>query len=214
MSTPEVLRVEGLSRRYGAREVVRDFNMVMKAGDRLALCGPNGSGKTTIIRCLAGTLTPSAGELHILEHTAGSLAARRLIGVSLSQERSFYFRLTGRENLRFFARVRGYGKREAASLVHDVVEELELERFIARRVDEYSTGMNQQLAFARALLGEPPVLLLDEPTRSLDTAAVDRLWSALDRRPGTALLIATHRDDDVARCGARRDLDAPETESR
>ena len=106
MSSDAVVSTRGLTRRFGDREVIRDFDLEIGAGERVALLGANGSGKTTIIRCIAGTLTPSAGDVRVLGHTAGTLAARSRIGVSLSQERSFYFRLSGRENLLFFARVR------------------------------------------------------------------------------------------------------------
>jgi simple sugar transport system ATP-binding protein len=87
-----------------------------------------------------------------------------------------------------------------------LVEELEIEDIVRQRLDGCSTGMLQQVAVGRALLGEPSVLLLDEPTRSLDVAAVERLWGALDRRPGVAALIATHRSEDLARCGRLIDL--------
>jgi ABC-2 type transport system ATP-binding protein len=207
------VEVRGLTRRFGSREVIRDFDLTIRAGERVALRGPNGSGKTTIIRCLAGTMTPTEGDLRVLGLPAGSLEARRLVGVSLSQERSFYYRISGRENLLFFARLRGNEKPEAARLVDAVAEELELS-FVDQRVDQYSTGMSQQLAVARALLGDPPVVLLDEPTRSLDSDAVARFWGALDRRPASAVLIATHRDDDIARCGSSRELHAPETDRR
>jgi ABC-type multidrug transport system ATPase subunit len=207
------VEVRGLTRRFGSREVIRDFDLTIRAGERVALRGPNGSGKTTIIRCLAGTMTPTEGDLRVLGLPAGSLEARRLVGVSLSQERSFYYRISGRENLLFFARLRGNEKPEAARLVDAVADELELS-FVDQRVDQYSTGMSQQLAAARALLGDPPVLLLDEPTRSLDSDAVARFWAALDRRPASAVLIATHRDDDSARCGSSRELHAPETDRR
>jgi ABC-2 type transport system ATP-binding protein len=205
------LEIRGLTRRFGSRDVIRDFDLTIRAGERVALRGPNGSGKTTIIRCVAGTLTPTEGDLRVLGLPAGSLEARRLLGVSLSQERSFYYRISGRENLLFFARLRGNEKQDAARLVDVVVDELELS-FVDQRVDQYSTGMSQQLAVARALLGDPPVLLLDEPTRSLDSDAVARFWGALDRRPASAVLIATHRDDDIAQCGSSRELHAPETD--
>lgn len=174
--------------------------MKLEAGERLALVGPNGSGKSTALRCVAGTLAPTSGRVLVGGHVAGSLGARRLLGVSLSQERSFYLRLSGRANLEFFARLRGFGRRAAEQETAALTEELELQDFISAKADEYSTGMVLQLAFARALLGEPPLIVLDEPTRSLDKEAVARLWAALDRRPETAVLIATHHDDDVERC--------------
>jgi ABC-type multidrug transport system ATPase subunit len=128
------------------------------------------------------------------------VAARTLTGVSLSQERSFYLRLSGHANLRFFARLRGCSTREADTVVQALQEELGIADILEERVDRCSSGMLQQLALARVLLGEPPLLLLDEPTRSLDDAAIARLWRAIDDRPGVAVLMATHHDDDVARC--------------
>ena len=141
-----------------------------------------------------------------LGYPAGSRDARRVVGVSLSQERSFYLRLSGEDNLLFAAGVRGIDRREAARRVTQLTEELELGAILAKRVDRCSTGMVQQLAFARALIGEPDLLLLDEPTKSLDTAATERLWQAVSARPEVALVIATHREDDVARCRHRLDL--------
>lgn len=201
--------MEKLSRRFGACEVVRSVDFKIAAGERVALCGANGSGKTTILRCVGGTLTPSAGHVLIGRHNAGTLEARRLTGVSFSQERSFYLRLSGEENLLFFARVRGYGASEAAHWVARLRVELELGDILAQRVDRCSTGMTQQLAFARALIGEPELLVLDEPTRSLDQDAVGRLWAAIARRPSTAVLIATHKQEDIERCDRHLELSVP-----
>jgi len=194
------LVVHNLERRFGSVVAVSAVNLSLDGGDRMALCGPNGSGKTTVLRCIAGTVTPTGGTVLVAGHPSGSQSAKRALGISLSQERSFYLRLSGHENLLFFAGVRGYRRREAARLVGRLEEELSLGRIVRQRVDRCSTGMIQQLSFARALIGEPPLLLLDEPTRSLDTEAAGRFWEALDRRPGVAVLIATHREKDLAHC--------------
>jgi ABC-type multidrug transport system ATPase subunit len=162
---------------------------------------------------VAGTVAPTEGRVTVLGHVAGSREARRIVGVSLSQERSFYLRLSGRENLLFAAGVRGISRSEAIRRVNALERELELSAILAERVDRCSTGMVQQLAFARALVGEPAVLLLDEPTRSLDAQAHDRLWHAIDARPGVTLVVATHRDEDVLRCHRRLDLDVLEPDS-
>lgn len=209
MSSHPSLEVVGLVHRYGRREVVHGLDFTLRPGDRVALSGPNGSGKTTIIRCVAGTLIPTAGQIRVSGHAAGSVEARQALGVSFSQERSFYLRLTARENLLFFARVRGLSRRRADARVAGLAEKLELDAFIDKRVDRCSTGMIQQLAFARALIGDPPLLLLDEPTRSLDRDAAARFWAALDQLSATALLIATHNDHDIKHCNHRIDLPVP-----
>ena len=195
-----------MSRRFGAHEVLRAVDFTLEPGGRVGLHGPNGSGKTTLLRCVAGTLEPSDGRILVGAHEAGSVEARRLLGASLSQERSFYQRLSGHANLLFFARLRYAGKKSAAAAVESIIEELELREIAVERVDSCSAGMVQQLAFARALIGEPALLLLDEPTRSLDEDAVGRLWGALDRRRGTALVVATHNDSDLSRCDERLNL--------
>ena len=198
-----LLSIESLNRRFGQREVIHSLSLAVEPGQRVALWGPNGSGKSTVLRCVAGTLTPTSGSVQVAGHRAGDLPARRLVGASLSQERSFYLRLSGRTNLLFFARIRYDSRRDGALAVDALIEELEIADIAAQRIDKCSTGMVQQVALARALLGDPVVLLLDEPTRSLDADARGRLWAALERRPDAAALIATHLDEDVELCDER-----------
>jgi ABC-type multidrug transport system ATPase subunit len=192
-----VLQIDALNHRFGQHVVLTDFDLEAAAGEKIAIRGPNGSGKTTLLRCIAGTITATSGSIHIAGHDAGSLDARRLTGVSLSQERSFYLRLSGRQNLLLFARLKGLGRRSAAERVDELADELELRELMSRRADHFSSGQLQQLALARALVGNPELVLLDEPTRSLDVDARARLWSALSRRPCVAAVIATHLDEDV-----------------
>ena len=204
-----VLVVEGLCREYGTRRVVDNFNLSLSAGERVALRGRNGSGKTTILRCILGTLSPTSGRILIGGHEVASLAARSLVGALLPQDRAFYLRLTGRRNLLFFAKIRGLDRHEASRRVEELDAELGLAEILSRRLDRCSTGMLQKLALARGLIGEPPLLLLDEPTRSLDDAAVEVLWAAIERRPEVAVLIATHRRDDLVRCDREIELGRP-----
>lgn len=202
-----ILAIDGVTRRFGDRVVLSDLSLNVAPGERVAVRGSNGTGKTTLLRCIAGTLEVSGGTIRVVGHPAGSLEARRLIGLSLSQERSFYMRLSGAENLRVFAGVRGLSRRAARTRVDALVEELELTEIASQRCDRCSTGQLQQLAFARALLEEPELLLLDEPTRSLDTEARERLWAAVERRPRVAVVCATHLSEDLDRLTRHVDLD-------
>ena len=171
-----ILDVAGLQRRFGDHQVIRSLSVVADLGERVALWGPNGSGKTTLLRCISGAVEPTGGSITIGGHAAGTRQARGLLGASFSAERSFYVRLSGHDNLLFFARLRGGGHRQTAREVGALEAELELEEIARERVDRCSTGMVQQLGLARALLRRPPLLLLDEPTRSLDAEARTRLW--------------------------------------
>ena len=192
----EVLRLEGLQRRFGDELVLPGVDLVMHTGDRIIVRGPNGSGKSTLLRCIAGVLQPSAGVVLVAGEPAGSLKARRALGASLSQDRSFYLRLTGRENLQFFARLRLGSKKAAAAVVRELEDELLLDPILDRRMAECSTGMIQQVGLARALIGNPSLVVLDEPTRSLDEEAAARLGGALESRPACAAVVTTHRRDD------------------
>ncbi|MGZ4187399.1 MAG: ATP-binding cassette domain-containing protein [Solirubrobacteraceae bacterium] len=194
-----MLEAAAITRTFGGKHVLGPLDLRLDVSERLAVTGPNGAGKSTLIRCIAGTLAPCSGEITVAGHPAGTHEAKRRIGVAFAQERAFYLRLNGAENLLTFALLRLPPARARAAVKH-VVSELELEDIAAQRIDRCSSGMVQQLAIARALLGEPSLLLLDEPTRSLDDDAVARLWAAVDRRPHMALIIATHRREDVERC--------------
>lgn len=198
MSIPVALK--DVTLRFGSHVVVDGFNLVVERGARHGLHGPNGSGKTTVMRCMAGTLTPSRGEALIGEYLAGTLDASRLCGFSFSQERAFYLRMSAEKNLLLYAKLRLRSRAGARRAVDSLLEELEIADFKDERVDHCSTGMIQQLSFARALIGSPPILLLDEPTRSMDESALDRFWRALDERPRCTVVLTSHLQEDLSRC--------------
>jgi ABC-2 type transport system ATP-binding protein len=206
MDDPAVLQVRSLSKQFGAASVFEDVSVALGPGERLGVAGPNGSGKTTLLRCISGTVTPTTGVVTIDGHDGGSLEARSVTGGALANERAFYQRLSGWKNLMFYASLRAADYRAASADVRSIVEELELAPFISDRVDRYSSGMFQQLGLARALLGAPKLLVLDEPTRSLDADAVVRFWGAVGRRPSVSLMLASHRETDLDQCTRRIDL--------
>jgi ABC-type multidrug transport system ATPase subunit len=158
------------------------------------------------VRIAAALILPEAGTIRVAGFDAGSLEARASIGATVSHEKAFYQRLSGVQNLLFYASIRCRTDREARARVSSLVEELEIDGFVRERADRYSSGMMQQLGVARALIAEPVLLLLDEPTRSLDDNAVGRVWAALDRRPDVAVVVASHRRSDLDRCSQRLEL--------
>jgi ABC-type multidrug transport system ATPase subunit len=129
----------------------------------------------------------------------GTLAARARVGACLTSERGLYGELTARQNLVLVARLR-LPWRRVAGAVAQVEDELELASFATVPLQRCSTGMRAQVGFGRALLGAPPLLLLDEPSRSLDANGHELLWAALDRRPEMACVLASHQDLDRGRC--------------
>ena len=192
-----LIEVRSLSKTYGAVHALRDVDLAVAAGEIVALLGANGAGKSTLLRILGTTVLPDAGTARLAGHdvVADPTSARRSAGFLLAEERSWYWRLTGRHNLEFFAALHGMPRAEARSAADALIEEVGLGDAADRQVRGYSSGMRMRLSIARALLGSPPVLLLDEPTRTLDPIATrefgDNLRDLADRRD-SAVLLATH----------------------
>jgi len=191
---PEVLlSARRVARRFGRRVVLEPIDLDLAGGEVVALGGPNGAGKSTLLAILAGALAPSAGEVAMADPTR--------IGW-MPQQPALYRRLTPRENLELFARLAGIGDPGAA--VGRALEAVGLGAE-ERRAAELSVGNVQRLNLAIGLLGDPLVLLLDEPTASLDVAQRQRLWRLVDglRAVGGAVLFATHSLEEARRTADR-----------
>lgn len=167
-------------------------------GQLFGLLGENGAGKTTLIRMLSTTLLPTSGRAtvagHDVVHEAG--AVRRSIGLVSGDERSFYWRLTGRQNLDYFAALYHVPRRAVTRRIDDLLATLDIAAYADRRFSTYSTGIKQRFAIARGLLTDARILFLDEPTRALDPIAADELRhyvaDQIVERLGCTALIATH----------------------
>ncbi|HEX8284770.1 MAG TPA: ABC transporter ATP-binding protein [Pyrinomonadaceae bacterium] len=167
----------------------------VREGEVFGLIGRNGAGKTTLAKIIATLVQPTEGSVVVrgFDSVRADGRVRAEVGLASAEERSFYWRLTVEQNLAFFARLYGLGARAARVRTGELLELLELGALRRRRFGELSTGNKQRMAVARALLNSPPVLLLDEPTRSLDplaAASMRALIGALARgaRPTTVLL--------------------------
>lgn len=184
--------------RRSAQTAVDGVTLHVRRGELFGLLGENGAGKTTLIRMLTTTLIPTSGSATVAGHDVVREAARvrRRVGLVAGDERSFYFRLSGRENLAFFAALHRIPPAEARRRMDDLVEVLGLGEYVDRPFQVYSTGIRQRFAIARGLLTDPPVLFLDEPTRALDPIAADevrRYVMGEVRRTGErTIVMATH----------------------
>jgi ABC-2 type transport system ATP-binding protein len=149
---------------------LEDVSFEVAPGEIVCMMGPNGAGKSTLARILGGLLVPSSGRATIAGHdaAAGSPALRRSVSFVVGDERSFHYSVSGRENLRYFAALHGLDPATARRRGDELLERVGLGTAADRRYREYSRGMRQRLAIARGLLGDPEVLLLDEPTLGLD----------------------------------------------
>ncbi|MFQ5695536.1 MAG: ABC transporter ATP-binding protein, partial [Terriglobia bacterium] len=178
--------------------VLEGLTFSVEAGEVFGLLGPNGAGKTTLLKILATLLEPTQGRASLCgQDVAGASAgARRCLGYCSGLERSFYLRLSAVENLRFYGALNNLSPALLAARIPALLGSLGLEEASRQPLQTFSTGMLQRLAVARALLHEPRVLLLDEPTRSLDPSAAawlqNYLRAELAERQGCAVLLATH----------------------
>jgi ABC-2 type transport system ATP-binding protein len=177
---------------------LRGLSLQVKPGEAVALLGTNGAGKSTLLRILATLLLPSGGRAVIagFDSAREPAAVRRHLGYHAGSDLGFYARLTGGENLRFFGRLNHLSDSFLGSRIHPLAERFELGRALDRQVRTLSSGTIQRLSLLRALLHQPKVLLLDEPTRSLDAlAAADFrhfLKAEVIQQQGSALLFASH----------------------
>ena len=179
-------------------EALRDVSFTVETGEIFGLIGRNGAGKTTLTKIVATLVQPTTGSVSVHGHDSveHDELVRRDIGLATAEERSFYWRLTSEQNLLFFARLHGLADRLAKQRIDDLFARLELEEVARRRFGELSTGNKQRLAVARAMLANPPVLLLDEPTRSLDPLAAARMRemirSLAEQDPPVTILLTSH----------------------
>jgi ABC-2 type transport system ATP-binding protein len=185
----------GLTRRYGDLVAVDHLDLTVRPGEIFGLLGPNGAGKTTTILMLLGLTEPTEGEARVLglDPTRHPLEVKRRVGY-VPDSVGFYESMTGRENLRYTARLNGIDPREAERRIDEVLERVGLRADADRRVREYSRGMLQRLGIADVLLKDPEVFILDEPTTAIDPEGVAEVLDLIRSlaREGAAVLLSSH----------------------
>lgn len=200
------ISVDGLRRVFTVRETWRSkspprvaldgISLDLDEGEVHGLLGPNGAGKTTLVKILATILLPTAGRAEVLGHDVrrDPVAVRRQVGLVLGGERGLYLRLTARQNLEFWAALYGLDRRRARSRVGELLDRFGLADRADGAVETYSRGMKQRLHLARGLIGDPRVLVLDEPTIGMDPVAARDFREQLRglHAEGRTILLTTH----------------------
>ena len=185
----------GVGKAFDGRRALADVDLEIRPGEVLGLIGPNGGGKSTLLLLLAGLVAPDAGTVTVIGVPAAELAARGGGTVGLiTAEPGLYPLLTGRENLRFFAGLYGLAPADVDRRAEALLGEVGLGDALDARSGGYSSGMRQKVSLARALLLEPRLLLLDEPTANLDPLSSRAIHEVVRRRAdaGVAVVLATH----------------------
>lgn len=187
------IHLAGLRRDYGDRAALEGVGLELAAGESLVVLGPNGAGKTTLLRILATLLRPSGGEVTVLGCTLPNEAwkLRGRIGY-LGHEPLLYRDLSGRENLRFQARLHGLGRERGEQRIAEVLAAVGMEQRADGRVAELSAGMRQRLSICRCVLHEPELLLLDEPDSNLDAEGREVARALIGPGSGRTRVVVTH----------------------
>lgn len=184
-----VVELVNVSKYYDQLAVLKDINWSLEQGQTLGLFGHNGAGKTTTVRLILNLIAPTSGQISVLGQRGGNIDIHKEIGF-LPENVMFYPQLTGLEILKYFARLKG----APLSQVTELLEQVGLAAAAKHRIKTYSKGMRQRLGLAQALLGEPKLLILDEPTVGLDPIATQELYELMGRlqKKGTSIIICSH----------------------
>jgi ABC-2 type transport system ATP-binding protein len=196
-----MIAVEGVDRRFGTKVVLKDVSMLVHPGEIVGLLGPSGAGKTTLVRMIAGADEPDRGEVVVDGKRMPNLEALEQIGY-MAQSDALYLELPGRENMEFFGALAGLSGSDLARSVERAATVVGLTNDLDRPVLQYSGGMKRRLSLAIAILHEPRVLLLDEPTVGIDPVLRLSIWDELLKyaKAGASILVTTHVMDEAERC--------------
>ncbi|MCD6300765.1 MAG: ABC transporter ATP-binding protein [Staphylothermus sp.] len=195
-----IIEIINVSKVYDSRKILDNINLEIRESTTYALLGPNGAGKTTLINIILGIIKPTSGKVLIKGKPPTDPSVRKNIGYC-PQEPSLFERLTGMENLLFFAQIYGLDKNDAKKRINSLLEKLGLTEYKNTLVAKYSGGMKKKLALAIALLPDPDILILDEPTTGMDPNSRRAVWEILEgyKREGKTILLSTHYMEEADR---------------
>jgi len=187
-----------LTKQFNHTLAIENVNLKVKQGELFCLVGPNGAGKTTLLKVLSTLILPTLGKAKVngYDIIKNPTQVKKCIGLVSSEERSFYWRLTGRQNLEFYSSLYDLPSKDAKQRINEILSLLKLEEQSENKFQNYSAGVKQKINIARALLHNPPILLIDELTKSLDPITAENLRKFIKEKLVKELkktvILATH----------------------
>lgn len=196
-----LMEVKGIQKQFNSETVLKNIDLSIPKGELFGLLGPSGSGKSTLVKIMIGLLTPTTGTVEVDGQSMPDLKQMQKIGY-MAQVDALYSDLTARQNLEFFASVYGIPKKERKARVHAVAEVVNLSADLDKVLEFYSGGMLRRVSLATALLHNPALLILDEPTVGIDPVLRASIWEDLKilQQKGTTIILTTHVMDEAEKC--------------
>ena len=199
--TKVCVSIRNVSKSFKKHKVLENINLEIHEGEVFGLLGPSGAGKTTLVKQLTGLETPTSGESYLFQEKMPTLKLINRIGY-MAQSDGLYEDLTAKENLQFFSELYGLKGEKQARRIKEVMALVKLTGDLTKLVSNYSGGMKRRLSLAIALLHEPEILLLDEPTVGIDPVLRQSIWEAFYalKQNGTTIIVTTHVMDEADKC--------------
>ncbi|QFT91010.1 putative ABC transporter ATP-binding protein YbhF [Bacillus sp. THAF10] len=199
--TDSIISVQNLSISFGKTNVLQDIDLTVKKGEVFGLLGPSGAGKTTLVKAIAGLQSINSGDVKVNDVKMPSLKLTENIGY-MAQSDALYLDLTAHENLAFFATLYNVTGKRQKERIEEVMNLVNLSEHLEKPVQKYSGGMKRRLSLAIALLHQPEILILDEPTVGIDPLLRQSIWKELKSlsERGTTVIITTHVMDEAQKC--------------
>lgn len=196
-----IVQMNNISHKFGKTINLQDINLSIKKGEIFGLLGPSGSGKTTIVKMMTGILSPGEGEVYLNNELMPSLKQMKRYGF-MAQSDALYQELTARENLDFFGSLYKLSKSKRKHRIQEVMDMVDLTKHLDQPVETYSGGMKRRLSLAAALIHEPEIIILDEPTVGIDPVLRQSIWQELYRlkESGVTIIVTTHVMDEAEKC--------------